>query len=520
MRTTSCLLFLLLPAAAACGSLEVRNAEPASPFPVVATTAASSAVEPAPVAATAPSQQPQAAAFAVQDGSAPPEDAPRTALGLRSYGMFRGERTLWRDPDFRRRFTESYLAVSDVEPRVTLEERPLLEKVADHITNERFDRAIQLIGENNGPQATAVFDFTLGNIHFQAEDFDAAAQAYSGAVEKFPRFRRAWKNLALIQVRQERFSEAAQSLTRVIETGGADALTYGLLGYSYSNTEQALPAESAYRMATLMDPLTLDWQMGLARSFFDQRRFADAAALCGELIAREPESADLWLLQGNAFIGMGEAMRAAQNFELVERLGKSTAGSLYNLGDIYVNEGVYDLAVSAYARAMQEDGEGNVPRVLRAARSLTANEAFAEVRQLMEAIETLAGDVILPEERKDLLKLEAAVAVAQGQDTEEAEILKQVVALDPLDGQALILLGMHAARQEAVEEAAFYYERAAGIEGFEREAKRRHGQLLVNVERYAEALPLLRRAQSLKPNDALGVYLDQVERLAKSGSGR
>ena len=36
-----------------------------------------------------------------------------------------------------------------------------------------------------------------------------------------------------------------------------------------------------------------------------------------------------------------------ENFELVDRLGKSTADSLFNLGDIYANEELVDLAVDA-----------------------------------------------------------------------------------------------------------------------------------------------------------------------------
>ena len=129
----------------------------------------------------------------------------------------------------------------------------------------------------------------------------------------------------------------------MLELGGGDAVTWGLLGYAWASQEKHLPAESAYRMAVVLDPSTLDWKMGLARSLFRQERFADAAALCGQLIDEDPARSELWLLQANAFLGLQRPLDAAENFELVDGLGGATAESLNMLGDIYVNEELFDL---------------------------------------------------------------------------------------------------------------------------------------------------------------------------------
>jgi hypothetical protein len=48
----------------------------------------------------------------------------------------------------------------------------------------------------------------------------------------------------------------------------------------------------------------------------------------------------------------------------------------------------------------------------------------------------------------------------------------------------------------------------------------RHAQLLVRERRYDEALPLLRRAQTIKPRENIARYLEQVERVAKANRGR
>jgi tetratricopeptide (TPR) repeat protein len=113
-----------------------------------------------------------------------------------------------------------------------------------------------------------------------------------------------------------------------------------------------------------------------------------------------------------------------------------------------------------------------------------------------------------------MLKLRARIAAAEEATEEEAQILEEIVALDPLDGEALILLGQHSARAGELEEAAFYYERAASIERTEADAKVRHAQLLVQQKDYVRALPLLRSAQQVRPRDSVQQFLDAVERAA------
>jgi hypothetical protein len=83
-----------------------------------------------------------------------------------------------------------------------------------------------------------------------------------------------------------------------------------------------------------------------------------------------------------------------------------------------------------------------------------------------------------------------------------------------------MLLGQHYSRAGGEdtdpEKAIFYYERAASLEAFEVNAQIRHAQVLVSMGRYADAVPLIRRAQEIKPRDDIARYLEQVERIAKS----
>lgn len=431
-------------------------------------------------------------------------------------GLSETELAVWNDPDFQKRFAESYIAETEIEPRVTVPERDTMQEILELISSGQLEEAAKKLERERNEASSAVFDFTLANIHFQRERLEEAAAHYRAAVEKYPKFLRAWKNLGIIHVRRGEFEQALPALTRTLELGGNDPIALGLLGFAYASVENHLAAESAYRMAILLDPDTLDWKLGLARSFFKQHRYAEAAAICGYLLEEYPDRGDFWLLQANAYIGMNQPMKAAGNYELADQLGKSTVESLNTLGDIYINEELYELAVDAYIRALDKGGGDAVSRPLRSANILAARGAYGETRRLLDRIEktpALQGD---PSARKDLLKLRARLAVAAGEGGGEARVLEEIVELDPLDGEALILLGQHHAREGDAEKAAFYFERAAAIEKYEADAKVRHAQLLVQNGEYAEALPLLRSTQRINFRENVQEYLEQVERAAKS----
>ncbi len=444
---------------------------------------------------------------------------------------------IWSDPRFEAQFAESYIAATEIEPTLTSVEKERMFEVmqllrpADSEEGEdapdldseaalqaeaqRMAQAIEKLQAYRGKAASAVFDFTLGNIYFQQDQLDEAAGAYVAAVRKHKKFRRAWRALGLVYIRQSRWEKAIESLTKVIELGGNDGITYGLMGFAYSSLNNPLSAESAYRQAILLEPDTPDWKMGLARSFFRQNRYVDAVALTGQLIESQPDNADLWMLQANAYLNMDKPLLAAQNFEVVDQLGKSTPDTLNILGDIYVNQGLFDVAITPYVRALKMKDDLKPDRAIRAARVIAARGELEQMGQLVDQIKELRGQMLTDEQKKDLLKLEARLAVASGDADKEAEILRQIVKLDPLDGEALILLGKHAQRGDDKEQAAFYYERAEQLPDFEADALVAHAQLLASQQKYTEALRKLRRAQEIKPRQNVQEYLEQVERVAK-----
>jgi tetratricopeptide (TPR) repeat protein len=424
--------------------------------------------------------------------------------------------TVWDDEEFKKSFLGTYGIHPDVEPRVGPEDREVLEKVYPLLGSEPA-RAEQMLLEARTPQSTAIFDFILGNLAFQDDRMEEAERHYRDAVARFPSFRRCWRNLGLIQARDQRYDEAIGSFTKMISLGGGDAISLGLLASAHLAKQDYLAAEGAFRQALLLEPDNAQWRIGLARCVVKQEKYEEAAALLGVLLEREPERSEFWLLQANAFLGMKQPLRAAENLEMVALLGKATPDSFLLLGDIYVNEDQPDLASSAYLRGIELDPAQPAAKPLQAAELLASRGAMAQARVVAQSVRASLEASLSAQESLRLAKLEARIAVAQGDGGEAVRILEEVIARDPLDGEALLLVGQHHADRGDPERAIVYFERAAGIEGFEAQAKLRHAQVLVAAAKYDEAVPLLRRAQELKPREQVARYLEQVERLARAG---
>lgn len=498
------------------GDMDVEQAEPTIPPAPEATPARAEQAEPEPTldpeaAAEQPDEAQTTATATIpeaEQAAADPEPGLPPLLEL-------SEMSIWTSERFTRRVELSLESDTDIEPETSPEEREVITGALQLIGEERVEEAIGLVREAMQPSSTAAFDTLVGTLYLRLDNPEEATRWFDRAVQKFPNFRRAWQNLSQIHVRNGDYTSAMPALVRVIELDGESSLVYGMLGFANASLGHPIAAESAYRMAAMMDPSRPDWRLGLAESIFKQERFADAAKLLGELIAQQPERAELWLYQGQAYARLGRSLEAAQNFEMVDRLGKSNASTLANLANIYANEELYGLAVNAYLRSLEKNPNANIDRFVQAAKFMAANRANAETKTLIEGIERLAGDSLNTSAHVELLKVRARLALAEGASDEEARILEQVVELDPLDGDALLLLGRHARRSEQPEKAIFYYERAQGLDDFEADALVGHAQVLVSQGKYGEALPKLQRAQQLAPRDSLRDYLSQVERIAQ-----
>jgi tetratricopeptide (TPR) repeat protein len=421
----------------------------------------------------------------------------------------------WKDPAFVKSFLGSYGFLAEYEPRISEKERAFFNQLIELIPQDA-QAAIEAVTSHIRPESSAAFDFILANLYFQQSALEQASQHYQQAIAKFPSFRRAYKNLGLVQVQQGEFEAAVSSITRAIALGEVEGRSYGLLGYSYQALGQYHPAESAYRQALLMQPKERDWQIGLAACLQQQQRYAETIALLDLLLEAYPDNADYWLLQSNAYLGLNQPEKAAQNIELVRRMGRAQLDSLKLLGDIYINQQSPDLAVSAYLAAMQLAELKDLDIVLRAADALTQTGNYDQATRLTQDTRQKFGSELDGPLELKLLTLEAQIARATGQLELALAQLEQIIERDALNGDALIELANCYAEQGDMAKAINRYQQAEKMETFQRKALIAQAQARVRQNDYLAALPLLRRALQIEFDQQLADFTQRVQRAAKN----
>jgi tetratricopeptide (TPR) repeat protein len=419
------------------------------------------------------------------------------------------------DPEWQKRFLGSYGFLSGAEPEINGSEVEILKEVIDLMqVNPRA--AASMLEQRVGADTSAAVDFILANLRFQNGDLPAAEKSYEAALAKFPDFRRARKNLGLLMVQESRFDKAIEHLTKAIELGDRDGRSYGLLGYAFVNRENFLAAEAAYRQAILQQPDTKDWQLGLARSLLAQQRYAEAASLFSSYLEKNPRDWNAWKLQANAYLGLDQPRAAAVNLEAVRMLGKADAPSLVLLGDIYMNEGIAELAKDAYLDVIGLDDAGKqFKAAYRAADLLERSQAYPEAQEIVAAIHRRYAKNLSTNDELQLMTLESKLLRAQGKPNEAAKLLEEIVRRDGTRGEALLELARYHRDQGDAQKALLLLDRAGNLEDFEYPALIERAQHQVAAKEYEKAASALRKALRIKQEPRVERFLARVEEASR-----
>jgi tetratricopeptide (TPR) repeat protein len=426
----------------------------------------------------------------------------------------------FKDPVFAKNFLGGYGVKADIEPKfdqTRTNEVAFYRQVASAM-QEDLAKAAYLISTNLTAESNPIFDYTLGTILLQNGETDKAITHLDEAIAKFPSFLRAWKNLGMAHVRAGHFAEAIKPFTRVVELGGVDGQTYGLLGYCYMNGGRYLPAESAYRNAMMFMPDHKDWKMGLIKCLIGQGKFPEASRMVAEMLAKDPNDTSLWTLQASIFTQQEDYTSAAANYEILRKFGKIEFRQLMVLGDIYMSKDAKDLALEVYLEGVDKEVPGKAERSVRAASILASRGAFDEAGQLVKKIRALHGEKISAEDDLKLLKVTSKAAFAKGDSDEAVKVLEKVIEKNPVDAEALLMVGDHHYKNQEFEKAEFRFDLAGRINGFEADALVKKAQIKVKQQKYALAVDELRKAQKLKPRDSVQRYLEAVERMLRQSS--
>jgi len=419
-------------------------------------------------------------------------------------------------PEFRRRFMASYGVNEAIEPKLTPADRPLQEAIIPHI-RDNPRKAIEFIEKALGPKTNPAFYSILGNLYYQVNEFGMAERALRQAIGAFPSLRRAWRTLALTYVQRSSFQEAVIPLLKVIELGGGDAQSYGLLAYSYLNLEKYEASLSAYRMARLFKPDSVDFRRGQARCLQETGQYRLAVALLDELLEERPEILDFWLAQANAFLELDQPNDAIANLQIVADAGMASWESRILLGDLLLNRGLESLALKTYMSAFREQGPRREAGALHPLKQLVASGLYPEARSYLNLIRPTIPEGLNDGSRRVLSLAEARIEMSVGDPQKALDWLGQLLEEDPLDGESLLMLGQYYRTRKEFGQAEFYFERLLSLRDFAARGHVELGRLEVDQGRLREALITLRKAQALDPDPNVREYMEAIEAALKTG---
>lgn len=398
---------------------------------------------------------------------------------------------------------------------------------------------------------SAVIDQIIGAIYFQLGSMasnEAERTRYNRlaetnlkkAIESFPNFLKAHKNLANLLFKDGRSEEARKHFVTALKLGDVDPITYGILSAIYYEASQWSAAETAARNSLMLDPTVIEFRRILGLALFQQERFSEARAVFEEILQERPNEAFYWQMISNTYINEDQIDSAANLLEIVRFMGRADAQTLLLLGDVYMNKNMVEDAAETYYEALSivanmSGARPDVRTFLRPVETLNSYQAYESALGLLDRVDEVYPEID-PRVANDFLALRAQINMTSGNIDEAAANLNEILSVDPMNGRALLSLaeyygysrvapaGLANAQQmqfdaESLQLALDLYDRAKELinmgteEGrrFARQAYVGAGQLLARKRRLDEALTNLREAQRIRQEQRIADYIQMIE---------
>lgn len=420
-------------------------------------------------------------------------------------------REYWRDPAFQKAFNGSYRIEARIEPSVTSAERGLLVEVQELMAKGQRTKALANLKASSLTPKSAALTYNLGNLYFETGGDEEAAKAFRKAIEKYPSFRRAHRNLAMTLIRKGEMDGALEPLLEAVRLGDASGTTYGLLGYCRLQRGEWASALQAYRLAQVSEPEVPDWKAGVAQCLEHLGGEAEAAALLDEVIRVRPSVASYAVLQSRLLLDLERPEDAVKALELPRRLGTLDADGVLLLADLHLRAG------------RTRDAGAMVEEAFAAEQAPDTGRVISLIHLSMNASEWDLSRALLAKVRTEdppaaLQRVEGRFLIVSEDDPAKGEaILRELLKTDPTDGESLISLGQHLANGDHSDDAELLFQRATVVETHAADAWIELARLYVGSRRYERALQAVEKALVLRPGGSLEAYRESLVRLVEAG---
>ena len=354
---------------------------------------------------------------------------------------------------------------------------------------------------------------TLGDAYAQLEEFDGAADAYSGALLLDENNIDLMRALAQALFFADRFDEAIERYQRLIVEDPEDALAYLRIGQIYRERMQYDEAREHVGKAAQLVPDSTEIRFNLALLNRDSGRFEEALSEVRELLRQTEQSRYTDAERSNRRVFLTHV--AILN-SMMERFD----GAIEAFKEIKKIERNPDGTVDAYIVDMYRSAD-QMDRAL--AHSNTALEDYPENRQLLiqnADLIALEGHVeegiallreMTSDDETDLQIYSSMINIYQREKDFEAaqDVLDDAMERFADDEQGHFLQGAIFEQQRSYEEAEAAFRKALEIEADDPAVLNYLGYMLAdNAVKLEEALEMIQKAVDADPIN--GAYLDSL----------
>jgi tetratricopeptide (TPR) repeat protein len=191
----------------------------------------------------------------------------------------------------------------------------------------------------------------LGGAYWDMGNTESAEAELDRALELAPHDAAAIRNLGVVHLKKQRYSEAIEFLKEAVgfDPDNADGHLY--LGITYTETHSPELAEPELRAAVSLSPLNSNARNALGKLYLDEGRRAEAEEQFRRSLELEPN------ITGYSNLGVihwerGEVKLAEQEWRAAVRLAPNDPSLLNDLGLVSTNQGCYTEAASYFRRAI------------------------------------------------------------------------------------------------------------------------------------------------------------------------
>lgn len=427
---------------------------------------------------------------------------------------------LWKSETFRRSITASFGIDSRIEPVITEDEAFYLDKSAKAMADGDRSAALAALRDSSLLEKSPAMLFSLATLEFEAGESESSISHFQSALEQFPNFRDAHRNLAVALVQTGNIEAARPHLDRALALGSFDGTTFGLVAYARASAGNHQSALDAYRLAMLTQPNERQWKLGEAQALLALKQPREAGAIVQGILKEVPADMNLWKLHADTLLSLNEELNAAADLEIVYRSGALEPNTTLSLAHIYLQNDLPDLAMERYSAALTAPEPATAPRAIEGLEMLLSQEDWARAKEYMtildqsevyrKALDPQNGEKALVSR---IVRARALLEMETGDAAAGAKLVEGWLQREPMDGSALVLLARFRKTAGLQVEAEMLLEQAARIPDSAAEAYLEHARIRIAATDYKKGLELLRKSQELKPRESLAEYIAAIAAL-------